>query len=103
MAPKRNKPRLSEESARLALERSGGLCACGCGWTATEWHHVFGQRLYPKLVDEPDNIVAVAARCHSAHTNWVRRFPRATCRHAERLAVTPKMQNYLDRNYGGLS
>ena len=96
---KRTKPRLSEESARVALERSGGWCECGCGRRATQHHHVFSQRLFPLLVDEPDNIVTVASSCHTAHTNAWRRFPRSICRRAERLATTPKMQNFLERTY----
>lgn len=93
------KPRLSEAVASIAYERSNGLCACGCGRRATEWHHIFGQRKYPELVDVADNIVALAEHCHREHTVAFNRLPRSICATAERLAVTPSMENYLDRYY----
>lgn len=96
----KQKPRLSEESAAIALSRSDGFCACGCGRRATEWHHVFTQQRYPELVDNPDNIVMVASPCHAAHTIAAKRFPRRVCKHAEtHLMMTPQMEAYLDRYY----
>lgn len=96
---RRSKPRLSEASASIAYERSDGYCACGCGRKASEWHHVFDQNHYPELVDEPDNILAVAEYCHRRHTDAVERFDRSICKRAERFAVTPSMENYLDNHY----
>jgi hypothetical protein len=99
------KPRLSQESAMIALERFHPLglpfmpCICGCGARSQEWHHVFDQNRYPELADDPDNIVPVAARCHADHTSAKRRLPRFACRYAERLAVTPQMENHLARHY----
>lgn len=93
------KARLSEASASIAFERYDGLCACGCGDDATEWHHIFDQQHYPELADEPDNVVPVAPRCHRRHTDWLQLFPRAICVRAERFATTPSMENYLDRHY----
>jgi hypothetical protein len=95
----KQKPRLSEESARIALERSDGFCADGCGRQATAWHHIFDQKRWPALVSEPDNLMPVAAPCHSAHTNAHLRLPRFACASAERLAVTPQMERYLDSHY----
>jgi hypothetical protein len=98
--PVAQKPRLSEESASIALARSDGLCVCGCGRRATEWHHIWQQQRFPELVDNPDAVVAVASPCHSAHTSAAKRFPRSICRHAEvTLTMTPQMAAYLDRYY----
>jgi len=97
------KPRLSEGTARVVFLLSDGFCACGCGRPATEYHHIFSQSKHRNLVDVSDNIVPVAARCHSRHTNAVERFPRSICVRAEGLATTPAMENYLDRVYGVVS
>lgn len=51
-------------------------------------------------MDEPDNVIAVYRPCHSAHENASKRFARSLCATAERLAVTPAMENELDRIYG---
>ena len=98
---RRTRPRLTHDTASAAWERFGGHCACGCGRRADEWHHIFDQQRFPELVDEIDNIVAVARRCHEQHTQRTKLFARRVCRFAERLAVTPRMQDYLDRNYDG--
>lgn len=97
--PKEAKPKLSKESAEVAFNRSGGRCACGCSRPATEWHHVFDQARFPELVDEPDNVVAVATACHKAHTDAFRRLPRYAVRRAERLATTEMRKAYLETHY----
>lgn len=99
-----SKQRLSVESAEAALRAwraLAGACVCGCGRRATEWHHIFGQQQFPELADEPDNVVPVAATCHTAHTSARRRFSRRVCIRAERLATTAKRRAYLDRYYEG--
>jgi hypothetical protein len=98
---RRKKPRLSLATAEVVVARCDGWCecGCGCGLRATQHHHVFSQSLFPELADEADNVIALAARCHDLHTLAVRRLPRSVCARAERLAITPRMENYLDRNY----
>jgi hypothetical protein len=100
---RRDRPRLSIETARAAWElwsEDGKLfCACGCGERAISWHHVFDQSDYPELIDVLENVVPVASRCHSRHTNAVERFPRSVCRQAETLPLTPVMTAYLERFY----
>lgn len=97
--------RLSEQVARDVLDRLeadgwGGLCECGCGERASEWHHIFTQKRWPELIDVAANIVAVAKRCHERHTKAAQRFPRSLCRRAEGLVSSPAMESYLDRFYG---
>lgn len=101
---KRRRDRLSLETveAAWALRSENGkwpLCACGCGNRARSWHHIFDQSDYPEFIDVLENIVPVAERCHTRHTNAVERFPRSVCSRAETLAVTPAMAAYLDRFY----
>jgi hypothetical protein len=101
MGRREAKPRLTQATASSALARWGHdpLCVCGCGGAARFWHHVFDQQHYPGLVDEIDNVVPVAGRCHELHTKAIVRYPRSVARYAERLATTPQMSRYLERNY----
>jgi hypothetical protein len=102
MSGKGDKPRLHLETATAAFDRNvGGRCECGCGRRAEQWHHVFRQQNWPELVDEVDNIVAVATYCHRRHTQAVERLPRSICHRAERLA-DERMLGHLDRTYGAL-
>ena len=94
-------PKLSEESAQIAYWRSGGYCAAPkCGKQAVDNHHIFYTQAFPELADEPDNVIALCRRCHADHHAASHRLPRSVCKVAERLASTPRMEDWLDRRYG---
>lgn len=99
-SPKR-KPKVSQEVLIMVHLRTGGYCACGCGKPAisTAPHHVFPKQRWPELINEPDNLIGVAADCHANHEVASKRLPRYAIRRAERLACTPAMKAYLDRTY----
>lgn len=105
----RRKPRptVSETTRRIALHRTGGRCACGCGRPVepsnpATYHHVFPKQRWPELIDDPDNVVAVAVDCHANHEAASHRFPRRLTRHAALLAEgDTAMQDYLARTYRG--
>src|ERR1039458_7940195 len=78
------KPVMALPTRVVAFDRSGGWCVCGCGRRAQQGHHVFDKNRYPELVDEPDNIVAVARACHERHTSAMERLPRFAIASAER-------------------
>jgi hypothetical protein len=100
------KPRLSVESAEIALERnllSGDVCECGCGELATQWHHLIPQAKCialgcPEFIDHPDAIVAVATKCHERHTNAFERYPRRLCHRMEQHC-DDRMLAYILRTY----
>ena len=101
------KPRLSIESAQIALQRNelefGGdicICECGCGEMARQFHHLASQQKFPEWADHPDNVVVVATRCHERHTNAFERYPRRLCHRMEAHADA-KMDAYFSRIYTG--
>lgn len=73
----------------IAMHRTGGLCACGCGRKADRVRHVFHPLQFPKLQDKRDNLFAYSS-VHGSKT-----LPRRVARHAERLARTTLMADYL--------
>lgn len=77
--------------ADIALHRTGGGCACGCGRAATEIRFVFEPEDYPELATHPDNVVALATTC---------RLTRRVCRHAELLADDDDRRAYLRSRCG---
>jgi hypothetical protein len=95
------KPQVSAATRQIAQHRTGGCCACGCGRIGTEVHHIFPRQKYAYLIDDPDNVVWVARSCHANHEAASHRFPRKICRHAERLALTTAMRDYLENVYVG--
>lgn len=104
---KRFRARVSDDTYRIAYHRTGGRCACGCGRRVERhnpacYHHVFPKQSWPELIDEPNNVVAVAVDCHANHETAAQRFPRKVTRHAALLAEgDPAMREYLDRTYTG--
>ena len=92
--------RLTPETREQVYLRAEGICECGCGQPAEQFHHALYTRTHPELINEPDNIVAVAWICHASHHNASKRFPRSICHRAERFANTPKIRAELERLYG---
>lgn len=82
---------------RIALHRTGGRCACGCGQLADECRLVFPPERWPELAGHPDNAVALA----SGHKGVY--LPRRVVRHAERLAESGEMRDYLTAHYPSLA
>jgi hypothetical protein len=74
---------------RVALHRTGGLCACGCGGRADRVRVVFSSDRWPELVGNPDNFVALSDVHQGGH------LPRRAFRHAEHLAATLEMRDHL--------
>ena len=68
------KPRMSEKTMLAAARRSKGHCACGCDSDPNSWHHIFPRSKWPELIDEPDNVVFIAALCHMRHEAASRRM-----------------------------
>lgn len=68
---------------------------------ADDPHHIFEVKHFPELVDEPNNVVAIARYCHDNHHAAFRRLPRKITRHAALLAEgDPPMEAYLRSHYG---
>ena len=104
---KAQKAFISPATRRIVLARVDSTrCACGCGRPTqptypAAWHHIFPKQRHPELIDEPDNLILVAITpCHANHESAYRRLPRKVAWRAERLAVTPAMEDYLTRTYG---
>jgi hypothetical protein len=93
---------MSNATRAIAKERTGGLCACGCGGYGWSPHHVFPRQRWPELIDEPDNVIYLDPGCHANHESGSRRVPRSAIRCSEHLARTEPMKRYLDSVYGPL-
>lgn len=81
-----------------ARRRQGGRCACGCGAATDVIARVFDAKQWPELYDEPDNVIAMRARCWECHL-VVPCVPIRATRHAQRFATTPAMRSYLREHF----
>lgn len=96
---------MSREVCERVRYRQRGKCACGCGRRIAPFpigfHHVFpkGDRMWPELVNEPRNIVGLAADCHANHETGMTRLPRSAVAIAEALVADARMGRYLETHY----